>query len=95
MIDHYVAFPSFHHCRGVTEEVHEIREALGEQCEVMDAMARDFSRFTVWAVRDISHLLDSAGATYVRYSDTHVPYQRRRVRQRTDDASTSTAQLDE
>nr|GEV25662.1 hypothetical protein [Tanacetum cinerariifolium] len=30
------------------EEVHEIRGALGEQREVMDAMARDLSRFTVW-----------------------------------------------
>ncbi|GJZ00731.1 hypothetical protein Tco_0518160 [Tanacetum coccineum] len=29
------------------EDMHEIRVALGEQREVMDAMARDFSRFTV------------------------------------------------
>ncbi|GJV95689.1 hypothetical protein Tco_1547266 [Tanacetum coccineum] len=87
MIDHYVAFPSFHHCRGVTEEVHEIREALGEQCEVMDVMARDLSRFTVWAAGGISQLLDSVGATYIRYSETHVPYQRCRVRQRTECSS--------
>nr|GEW09040.1 hypothetical protein [Tanacetum cinerariifolium] len=46
------------------EDVHEIRVALGEQREVMDAMARDFSRFTVWAARNISQLLDSTGATY-------------------------------
>ncbi|GJR87213.1 hypothetical protein Tco_0211224 [Tanacetum coccineum] len=45
------------------EDVHEIRVALGEQREVMDAMARDFSRFTVWAARGISQLLDSARAT--------------------------------
>ncbi|GJT74856.1 hypothetical protein Tco_1041581 [Tanacetum coccineum] len=95
MIDHYVAFSSFRHCRGVTEEVHEIREALGEQRKVMDVMARDLSRFTVWAVGGISQLLDSAGATYIRYSETHVPYQRCRVRQRTDGASTFTAQQDE
>ncbi|GJZ48001.1 hypothetical protein Tco_0601833 [Tanacetum coccineum] len=63
--------------------------------EVMDAMARDLSRFTMWAAGGISQLLDSAGATYVRYSETRVPYQRRRVRQRTGDASTSTAQQDE
>ncbi|GJU78594.1 hypothetical protein Tco_1275664 [Tanacetum coccineum] len=56
---------------------------------------RDLSRFTVWAAEGISHLLDSTGATYVRYSETHAPYQRRRVRQRTDGASTSTAQQDE
>ncbi|GJV02401.1 hypothetical protein Tco_1335970 [Tanacetum coccineum] len=47
------------------EDVHEIRVALGEQREVMDAMAKDFSRFTVWAARGISQLLDSAGATCV------------------------------
>ncbi|GKE80814.1 hypothetical protein Tco_1550814 [Tanacetum coccineum] len=47
------------------EDVHEIRVALGEQHEVMDAMARNFSRFTVWAARGISQLLDSAGATCV------------------------------
>ncbi|GJY52477.1 hypothetical protein Tco_0443324 [Tanacetum coccineum] len=69
--------------------------ALGKQREVMDAMARDLSRFTVWAAGGISQLLDSAGATYIQYSETHVPYQRRRVRQRIGDASTSAAPLDE
>ncbi|GKE14500.1 hypothetical protein Tco_1422077 [Tanacetum coccineum] len=33
------------------EEVHGIRESLAEQREVMDAMARDFSRFTRRRVR--------------------------------------------
>ncbi|GJY11790.1 hypothetical protein Tco_0381099 [Tanacetum coccineum] len=50
----------------VEEEVHEIRGALGEQCEVMDALARYLSRFI-----------------------------RRRVRQRTGEASTLAASLDE
>nr|GFB99166.1 hypothetical protein [Tanacetum cinerariifolium] len=31
------------------EEVHEIRGALDEQRQMMDTMARDLSRFTVWA----------------------------------------------
>ncbi|GKC31277.1 hypothetical protein Tco_1038571 [Tanacetum coccineum] len=79
----------------VEEEVHEIRGSLGEQHEVMDVMARDLSRFIVWAAGGISQLLDFAGATYVWYSETHVPYQRRRVRQRTRDASTSAAPHDE
>ncbi|GKC46769.1 hypothetical protein Tco_1064491, partial [Tanacetum coccineum] len=48
----------------VEEEVHEIRGALGEQHEVMDIMARDLSRFTVWAAEGISQLLNYAGATY-------------------------------
>ncbi|GJR77548.1 hypothetical protein Tco_0089913 [Tanacetum coccineum] len=42
---------------------------------------RDFSRFTVWVAGGISQLFDSAGATYIRYSKTHVPYQRCRVSQ--------------
>ncbi|GKE17954.1 hypothetical protein Tco_1425531 [Tanacetum coccineum] len=64
----------------VEEEVHEIRGALGEQRELMDDMARDLSRFTMWAARGISQLLDSARATYIWYSETRVPYQRRKVR---------------
>ncbi|GJX27071.1 hypothetical protein Tco_0233367 [Tanacetum coccineum] len=74
------------------EEAHRLRESLDEQREVMDAMAKDFSRFTVRAASGISQLLDLSGATYTRYSETHVPYQRRRVRQRTDGANTSAPQ---
>nr|GEV70241.1 hypothetical protein [Tanacetum cinerariifolium] len=48
----------------VEEEVCEIRGALGEQREVMDVMAKDLSRFTMWAAGGISQLLDSARATY-------------------------------
>ncbi|GKA88449.1 hypothetical protein Tco_0810213, partial [Tanacetum coccineum] len=32
------------------EDVHEMHGALTEQCEVIDVMARDFSRFSTWAV---------------------------------------------
>ncbi|GJW15128.1 hypothetical protein Tco_0019261 [Tanacetum coccineum] len=56
------------------EEVHGIQESLDEQREVMDMMAREFSRFTVWADKGISQLLNATGATYTRYSETHVPY---------------------
>ncbi|GKD23166.1 hypothetical protein Tco_1224869 [Tanacetum coccineum] len=42
------------------EDVHEIYRALAEQREVIGAMARDFSRFTVWAASGIAQLLDSA-----------------------------------
>nr|GEU97146.1 hypothetical protein [Tanacetum cinerariifolium] len=77
------------------EEVHGIQVSLGEQREVVDVMARDLSRFTVWAAGGISQLLDSARAAYTRYSTTHVPYQRRRVRQRTGEASTLATLLDE
>ncbi|GJU42622.1 hypothetical protein Tco_1195579 [Tanacetum coccineum] len=36
------------------EDVHKIRGALAEQREVIGAMARDFSRFTVWAASGIA-----------------------------------------
>nr|GFA13752.1 hypothetical protein [Tanacetum cinerariifolium] len=69
------------------EEVHGIQVSVGEQCEVVDAIAKDLSRFTVWAAGGISQLLALAGAIYMRYFETHVPYQRR-VQCRTDDATT-------
>ncbi|GKB78911.1 hypothetical protein Tco_0945806 [Tanacetum coccineum] len=75
------------------EDMHEIRGALVEQREVIDVMARDFSRFTVWAAGGITQLLDSTGASYTSYSKTYIPYQRR-VKRRTDAASTSVAQQD-
>ncbi|GKD64057.1 hypothetical protein Tco_1306165 [Tanacetum coccineum] len=76
------------------EDVHEICRALAEQREVIDVMAKDFSRFTVWAAEGIARLLDSTGASYTPLSETHVPYQRR-VKRRTDGASTSAAQQDQ
>ncbi|GJZ65081.1 hypothetical protein Tco_0621777 [Tanacetum coccineum] len=55
----------------------------------IDSGARDFSRFSTWAITRLAWMIDKAGVTYVPYSETHVPYQRRRVRQRTGEASTS------
>ncbi|GJX93674.1 hypothetical protein Tco_0348260, partial [Tanacetum coccineum] len=76
------------------EDVHEIHGALTEQREVIDAMARYFSRFSTWAITGLERMMDRAGVAYVPYSETHVPYQRRRVRQRTSEANTSAAQQD-
>ncbi|GJY58148.1 hypothetical protein Tco_0458040 [Tanacetum coccineum] len=76
------------------EDVYEIRGALAEQREVIGVMAKDFSKFTVWAANGIAQLLDSARVTYTPYAETHVPY-KRRVRRKTDGASTSAAQQDQ
>ncbi|GKA77388.1 hypothetical protein Tco_1140144 [Tanacetum coccineum] len=38
----------------IEEDVHEIRRELIEQCEVIDAMAIDFSRFTIWGASGIA-----------------------------------------
>ncbi|GKA29751.1 hypothetical protein Tco_0715996 [Tanacetum coccineum] len=72
------------------EDVHEIRGALIEQREVIDAMARDFSRFSTWVTTGLGRMMDRAGVTYTPYSQTHMSYQRR-VRQRTGEANTSAA----
>ncbi|GJZ48974.1 hypothetical protein Tco_0603164 [Tanacetum coccineum] len=70
------------------EDVHEIRGALTEQREVIDAMAHDFSRFSTWVTTGLGRMMDRAGVTYTPYSQTHMSYQRR-VRQRTGEASSS------
>ncbi|GJW51513.1 hypothetical protein Tco_0092864, partial [Tanacetum coccineum] len=43
------------------EDVHGMRGALGEQREVLDGMAYDFSRFTTWMVTGLSPHDDQAG----------------------------------
>ncbi|GKE70511.1 hypothetical protein Tco_1528583 [Tanacetum coccineum] len=50
------------------EEVHGMRETLQGQSEVLDSMARDFSRFTTWTVTSLARLMDRAGVPYTRYS---------------------------
>nr|GEW05589.1 hypothetical protein [Tanacetum cinerariifolium] len=72
------------------EEIHGVRESLGEQCAVLDVMSRDFSRFTTWTIGHLSQLLDESGMTYTSYGDYQILYQRC-TRQRTDGASSSAA----
>ncbi|GJU41480.1 hypothetical protein Tco_1194437 [Tanacetum coccineum] len=70
-------------------------EEMPHAREVLDIMARDFSRFTMWTVTSLAQMMDRADVTYTSYSKLPVEYQRRIVRQRTDGASTSIAQQDE
>ncbi|GJR98956.1 hypothetical protein Tco_0271130 [Tanacetum coccineum] len=51
----------------LAKDVHEIRGALTAQHEVIDAMARDFSRFSTWAVTGLARMMDREGVTYVPY----------------------------
>nr|GEU55765.1 hypothetical protein [Tanacetum cinerariifolium] len=64
--------------------------------EVLVSMARDFSRFTTWTVTSLLRMMDRAGVTYTRYSESPAEYHRRSIRRRTDSSNTSTApqQLD-
>ncbi|GKC61937.1 hypothetical protein Tco_1089535, partial [Tanacetum coccineum] len=71
-----------------------IRGALGEQREILDSMARDFSQFFTWTVVGLSQMMSHTGVRYTSYADFQMPYERR-TKRRTDDASTSTAQQDE
>ncbi|GJV41618.1 hypothetical protein Tco_1420058 [Tanacetum coccineum] len=43
------------------EDVYGLRGALGEQRDVLDSMARDFSQFTTWTVTRLSRMMDQGG----------------------------------
>ncbi|GKA47458.1 hypothetical protein Tco_0740341 [Tanacetum coccineum] len=58
------------------EEVHGIREVLMGQREVLDSMARDFSRFTMWTVTSLAQMINRADVSYTSYSKSPVEYQR-------------------
>ncbi|GJU20306.1 hypothetical protein Tco_1153648 [Tanacetum coccineum] len=75
------------------EDVCEIRGALTEQREVIDAMSHDFSRLCTRTTTILARMMDKACVTYTSYSQTPREYTRH-VRRRTDGASTSTAQQD-
>ncbi|GJT11836.1 hypothetical protein Tco_0858878 [Tanacetum coccineum] len=45
----------------VEEDVHEMRGALGEQRQILDSMARDFSRFSTWTVVGLLQMMSQAG----------------------------------
>ncbi|GJS13927.1 hypothetical protein Tco_0408399 [Tanacetum coccineum] len=51
------------------EDVHGLRGALGEQREVLDSMACDFSRFTTWTVIGLSRMMGQAGVRIKPGSD--------------------------
>ncbi|GKB01950.1 hypothetical protein Tco_0829994 [Tanacetum coccineum] len=53
------------------EDVHEIRRGLTEQREVIDVMARDFSRFSTWVTTGLGRMMDRAGVAYTPYAYTH------------------------
>ncbi|GKC85347.1 hypothetical protein Tco_1141064 [Tanacetum coccineum] len=81
-----------HRMARLEDVVREIHGVLTEQGQVIDGKARDFSRFSTWVVTILARMMDRAGVTYMSYSETPREYQRRRVRQRTGEASTSTSQ---
>ncbi|GKG02897.1 hypothetical protein Tco_0310533 [Tanacetum coccineum] len=56
------------------EEVHGMRELLQGQSEVLDHMARDFSRFATWTVTSLARMKDRAGVAYTSYSETPGEY---------------------
>ncbi|GKA52706.1 hypothetical protein Tco_0746021 [Tanacetum coccineum] len=68
---------------GGGDEDEEMPQA--DQREVLDSMARDFSRFTTWTITSLSRMMDRADVTYTRYSESPVEYQRLSVRRKTFD----------
>nr|GEX26095.1 zinc finger, CCHC-type, retrotransposon Gag domain protein [Tanacetum cinerariifolium] len=49
-----------HRLGRLDEDVHGLCRELGEKIEVLDNMARDFSRFTIWTVTGFSRMMDQA-----------------------------------
>ncbi|GKE27795.1 hypothetical protein Tco_1443179 [Tanacetum coccineum] len=45
----------------VPTPMYEIQRALGEQREILDSMARDFSRFSTWTVVGLSQMMNQTG----------------------------------
>ncbi|GJZ27216.1 hypothetical protein Tco_0571469 [Tanacetum coccineum] len=80
-----------HRLGRLEEDIHRLQGALGEQKEVLDSMARDFSRFTTWTITGLSRMIDQAGVRYTSYLDYQISYVRH-TKCRTDDASTSAPQ---
>ena len=70
------------------EDIREIRGQQAELVEIVGTMARDFSRFTVWAAGGIRELLRASGIPYDSYAAGTTTY-RHRVRHRTDGAGPS------
>ncbi|GJY64565.1 hypothetical protein Tco_0466025 [Tanacetum coccineum] len=58
------------------EDMHEIRQGLTEQREVIDTITRDFSRFSTWVTTGLGQMMDRAGVAYTLYAQTRVSYQR-------------------
>ncbi|GJX53958.1 hypothetical protein Tco_0282327 [Tanacetum coccineum] len=73
------AVPPLHRTQGeriaqLEEDVHDMHEALQGQREVLDSMARDYSRFSTWTVTSLAWLMDRTGVPYMRYSESPVEY---------------------
>nr|GEW96690.1 hypothetical protein [Tanacetum cinerariifolium] len=84
----------------IVRELHVIDMAELERLQICCFSTRTGTPATTCCRASSDHGLEisdsvGGGATYVWYSKTHVPYQRRKVRQRTGDASTLAAPLDE
>nr|GEX52129.1 hypothetical protein [Tanacetum cinerariifolium] len=79
------------------EEVHGLRESLGEQREILDVMSQDFSRFTTWmaatpATRTMPQRMAISEEEVYRLHKS-LGWQRKRcTKRRINDASTSTPQ---
>ncbi|GJW22992.1 hypothetical protein Tco_0033614 [Tanacetum coccineum] len=68
-----------------------------QQRVMMERMMSEHARYSAWMVDRMTELMESRGMRYQRFDgsnapDTHLQFERHRVRQRTDGAGTSTQQ---
>ncbi|GKC53665.1 hypothetical protein Tco_1076410, partial [Tanacetum coccineum] len=83
MIDHYVAFPSFRHCHGVTleaaegierieEEMRELRQSVVGLRGVVESSITKQTKVSTWMISCMTHLMDVSGRTYQAFDSTLV-----------------------
>ncbi|GKA07922.1 hypothetical protein Tco_0687253 [Tanacetum coccineum] len=77
----------------VKEEVHDLRRGVVGLREVVESFTTEQSRVSTWLITSMTRLMDASGQTYQPFDSTLVGSSqlsfRRRVRQKTGDASTS------
>lgn len=77
-----------------------IRGSIDDQREAIQGMVDKQRRLGSWLVERMTEVMEDRGMRYQRYdgpvvTDTHIHFERRRVRQRTDGASTSASPSDD
>nr|GEW94274.1 hypothetical protein [Tanacetum cinerariifolium] len=76
---------------------HIPQAGLKEQHQMLEGMMNEHAKYSAWIVDRITELIEKRGMRYKRFDgrivlDTHLQFERCRVRQRTDGASTSVQQ---
>ncbi|GJS47942.1 hypothetical protein Tco_0598063 [Tanacetum coccineum] len=84
----------------VEEEVYQMRQGLCQQSEMIKRLTTKHARYSSWMIDCMTELMEQRGMMFMRFDGTlatlatnsHLQFERRRVRPRTTGASTSAGQ---